>query len=326
MPPLDTGSGPHILRLVDPLDGRVAPSPGKFQSVGAYLRAMREHQGVSLNDLSALTRIRKLYLSAIEDGDLSSLPSRPFATGYVRAYAEALGLDGDLAAARFRTDFPDTTEPLRSPIGVKHEQRQRSPVIFVVVSVIVLGVVAWNISQRALAVGAAAKPSSGAAPIPVPAEPPAPGGPIALGAAQPPPADQTVPAPYITPGLGPAPQPVAAGAAAHKVLLTPVEKTPGGPSATFIPKGAVYGAPAGDATAIIQAHKAGSLIVRGPTGAVYFARQLVAGEAYRAPVGQGLTVEVTDPSLFQLYVNGQLRGSLGAIQTPLDKAAAAPNA
>jgi hypothetical protein len=72
---------------------------------------------------------------------------------------------------------------------------------------------------------------------------------------------------------------------------------------------------------VLQARKPASLIVRGPAKEVYFARQLAAGEAYRAPIGQKLTAEVTDPAGFSVYINNQLRGALLVTQTPLDKIA-----
>ncbi|MEO6339804.1 MAG: helix-turn-helix domain-containing protein [Caulobacteraceae bacterium] len=322
----------HALRLVDPLGQRPTPASSDFATVGAYLRAMREHSGVTLADLSSRTRIRKAYLSALEDGDLSSLPSRPFATGYVRAYAQAVGLDGDLAAARFKAESPDTSEPFRSPVGVQHEQVKRHPAIFVALGVVVVAVVAWNISQRAVTM-APRGVAAASAPAPVAAATPAPTGPISLGMSQPAPADQTTPAPYITPGLEPEGSVPAAAPVANRVIIPPAAPTPGGPLPVFAPKGAIYGVPAGFATVILQAYKPGSLIVRGADGAVYFARQLAAGEAYRAPLGRGLVVEAMDPSagrergaptVFQLYVDGQLKGSLAANPISLDKTVPMP--
>jgi cytoskeleton protein RodZ len=89
----------------------------------------------------------------------------------------------------------------------------------------------------------------------------------------------------------------------------------------FTPKGMVYGSDAAGPAVVLQARKPAALIVRGPAGEVYFARQLVAGEAYRAPIGQKLTAEVTDPAGFSVYINNQLRGALLVQKTVLDKVA-----
>ena len=314
MPPLDTGSVTHTLRLVDPLNDRAEPAPADFPTVGAFLRAVRERRGRGLADLASTTRIRRAYLAAIEESNYAALPSRPFAIGYVRAYANALEADGEAAAERFKVESPDTTEPLRAPIGVKHERTARRPLFFVAAAVVVAAVVGWNIAQRALTV------EKDTAPPAIPAAPaideaPPPQGPISLGAPTPPPAEQTTPVPYVTPGLATAAEPAdgAVAAAAAVADAAPL---------VFAPKGAVYGAAAAGPSVVLQARKPSSLIVRGATGQVYFARQLAADEAYRAPLGENLSAEVADPADFSLYINNQLRGALLVNQTPLDKVAA----
>jgi cytoskeleton protein RodZ len=319
MAPLDTGYVMN-LRLVDSLGERVGPSPTDFDKIGAYLRAVREHRGLTLGELAETTRISKAYLQALEEGDLSVLPSRPFAIGYVRSYAKTLGIDGDAAAARFKKETPDFSEPLRNPIGVKHEKTRRNPLIFAVIALILSGVVLWNVTQHSMATDDRSAPLvslSGAQA----AEPKAPQGPISLGAATPPPADQTMPAPYVTPGMDPSgaqtgqmTKEAAAAAPASAVVPTGYAA-----STAFTPKGAIYGAPANAPGVILQAKKAASLIVRGAGGAVYFARQLAPGESYRAPLGAGLTADIADPGAFDIYVNGQVQGALAAGQTPVDK-------
>ena len=89
--------------------------------------------------------------------------------------------------------------------------------------------------------------------------------------------------------------------------------------ATFVAKGAVYGAEAETSIVPRQARKAGSLIVRGADGSVYFARQLSAGEAYRAPALKGLSLEVSEPEAFQVFVGGQTKGLMPATNTTLAK-------
>ncbi|QQE80869.1 RodZ domain-containing protein [Alicyclobacillus sp. SO9] len=62
--------------------------------VGQVLRRKREELGLSLDDIQTKTKIRKRYLEAIETGDWSVLPGDVYARGFVRSYADALGLDG----------------------------------------------------------------------------------------------------------------------------------------------------------------------------------------------------------------------------------------
>jgi hypothetical protein len=56
------------------------------------------------------------------------------------------------------------------------------------------------------------------------------------------------------------------------------------------------------------------LIVRGPDNAIYFARPLAVGEAFRLPNTKGVSVEVTDPTAMDVFVGGALKGSMPAAQ------------
>ncbi len=150
-------------------------------------------------------------------------------------------------------------------------------------------------------------------------------GPVVISAPTPPPADQTTPKPYVTPGLGvpgvdknaPA-DPAAVASAATAAQPDPA------PPAPFTTRAAIYGAPSKEGGVLVQAKSPAALIVRGPAGQIYFARELETGEAYRAPLGRGLTADVSDPNAFLLYVGGKLAGPLSEPQTPLDKAAQSP--
>jgi hypothetical protein len=87
----------------------------------------------------------------------------------------------------------------------------------------------------------------------------------------------------------------------------------------FAPHGAVYGVPVAQSVVTLQAVKSASLIVRGPDGAVYFARQLAAGEAYRAPQTAGISVEVSDPAKIDVFVGGLRTGQLPSAQIVVAK-------
>ncbi len=65
------------------------------QTIGQRLKAEREEQRLTLEKVFEATRIRVLYLRALEADDLSVLPSPVQARGYLRNYAEFLGLDFD---------------------------------------------------------------------------------------------------------------------------------------------------------------------------------------------------------------------------------------
>src|SRR5512139_3132033 len=62
-------------------------------TIGQRLKAAREEQRLTLDKVFESTRIRVQYLQAMEDDDLSVMPSPVQARGYLRNYAEFLGFD-----------------------------------------------------------------------------------------------------------------------------------------------------------------------------------------------------------------------------------------
>ncbi|MEG6585477.1 helix-turn-helix domain-containing protein [Dendrosporobacter sp. 1207_IL3150] len=65
-----------------------------MQSVGDVLRTEREKKGLSIKDIEAATSIRALYLSAIEANDFKVIPGEVYVKGFIRNYANYLGLSG----------------------------------------------------------------------------------------------------------------------------------------------------------------------------------------------------------------------------------------
>jgi len=66
---------------------------------GEYLRREREMRGVSLEEISAATRISIRFLQAIENEELAKLPGGIFTRSFVRTYARYLGLDEERVLA-----------------------------------------------------------------------------------------------------------------------------------------------------------------------------------------------------------------------------------
>lgn len=89
--------------------------------VGALLRASRTRLGEDLRSVAANLRIRHVYLQAIEESRSADLPGATYAVGFVRAYSEYLGLDGDEVVRRFKEEYgeaekrPDLIFPVPVP-------------------------------------------------------------------------------------------------------------------------------------------------------------------------------------------------------------------
>ncbi len=73
----------------------------QLQNIGAYLRQVRQEQGLSLELLANQIFIRPALLHALETGNDDALPEPVFIQGFIRRYAEALGLDGQAISQEF---------------------------------------------------------------------------------------------------------------------------------------------------------------------------------------------------------------------------------
>jgi cytoskeleton protein RodZ len=70
--------------------------------IGERLRAAREAQGKSIADVAAAIKVPARLLDAIERGAVDELPVGPYAIGFTRNYAQAVGVDPVAAVAEMR--------------------------------------------------------------------------------------------------------------------------------------------------------------------------------------------------------------------------------
>ncbi len=109
-------------------DAHPAPSSSGPRHVGEALKARREALGYTLPDLAANLRIRLNFLEAIEQGRWSDLPGHAYSTGFLRSYAQIVGLDPGAVLLRFKQDaaghepapelyFPEPVNESRVPGG-----------------------------------------------------------------------------------------------------------------------------------------------------------------------------------------------------------------
>jgi cytoskeleton protein RodZ len=73
--------------------------------VAALLRRRREELGRDVATVARQLRIRAIYIQAIEEGRLQDLPGTAYAVGFVRAYADYLGLDGNSIVSDYRDEL-----------------------------------------------------------------------------------------------------------------------------------------------------------------------------------------------------------------------------
>lgn len=94
-------------------------------SVGFKLAALRKAKGLSHEDVHAGTKIKIANIAAIEAGDKAALPATPFTAGFVKAYAQFLGLDADDYARAYKREAGFT--PLAAPVKASPTPLQAAP-------------------------------------------------------------------------------------------------------------------------------------------------------------------------------------------------------
>ncbi len=122
--------------------------------IGNSLREARERQGLGYPEIELATKIRAKYIRALEEEDFTSIPGDAYIRGFLRTYAEYLGLDGDVYvdeyASRFITSWRDELPPRpeRRRIRPRERRLERRAVLLVLagsVLVAVLVFAAWQI-------------------------------------------------------------------------------------------------------------------------------------------------------------------------------------
>jgi cytoskeleton protein RodZ len=114
--------------------------------IGNSLREARERQGLGYPEIELATKIRAKYIRALEEEDFTSIPGDAYIRGFLRTYAEYLGLDGDVYvdeyASRFITSWRDELPPKRERRRVRTRERpiERRTVLLVLAGIALVAV------------------------------------------------------------------------------------------------------------------------------------------------------------------------------------------
>ena len=81
------------------------------RAFGDRVRRQRERRGVTLEAIAKATKIPASLFAGLERGDCSRWPAGVYSRAYVRAYAEAIGLDPNEAVEDFTAAFAGTVWP-----------------------------------------------------------------------------------------------------------------------------------------------------------------------------------------------------------------------
>jgi len=307
---------------------------------GSELRAARERRGEDLRAIADSLRIRRVQLEALEESRYDDLPGRAYAVGFIRSYAEYLGLDSVDIVERYKTEldahlaegddalpFPDIQEQARLPRGT-----------FLVVALVVMASVygiylMTRSADRMMAERVPDVPgqmevnvasnSPDERPTSLSGDPASastrpmsnatvgqPSGEAASGASTVyavPPVAAAAPAEALPQVAALTPAPV------DEAASTSVADVPAAaPALPDIPLGHVYGAENTDSRVTIRARKNDAWIrVEDAQGHVLIERVLQAGDVYHAPDVPGTILVARDASAFEILVDNKSLGLAG---------------
>jgi hypothetical protein len=118
--------------------------------IGNSLREARLRRGVDFAQAEVATKIRGKYLRALEDEQFELLPAQTYVKGFLRTYAEYLGLDGQLYVDEFNSRFVagDEHDPRPRRSNARPQRRNRrvetNLVLVALGTIVVLTVVVFS--------------------------------------------------------------------------------------------------------------------------------------------------------------------------------------
>jgi hypothetical protein len=122
--------------------------------IGNSLREARLRRSVGFPQAEQATKIRSKYLRALEDEHFDQLPSPTYVKGFLRAYADYLGLDGSLYVDEYNSRFVVGDDWERRRVRVAPARRTRgiqtSIVVTALAAIAVVTIVvasAWRLSD-----------------------------------------------------------------------------------------------------------------------------------------------------------------------------------
>jgi hypothetical protein len=113
--------------------------------IGSSLRAAREQRQLQLPEIERATRIRAKYLMALEEERFDVLPGTAYAKGFLRTYADFLGLDGAQFVDEFNERFaPEELPEAAPPVRIQRPRRLLGSWLVVILLAVGVGLFVWR--------------------------------------------------------------------------------------------------------------------------------------------------------------------------------------
>ncbi len=116
--------------------------------IGSSLRERRERQQLELSTIEQATRIRAKYLSALEDERFDLLPDPAYAKGFLRTYADYLGLDAQRFVDEYNSRFAPEEEAQAVPaVRVRRQRSLLDPRYAAIPIAALLALIGWRLAS-----------------------------------------------------------------------------------------------------------------------------------------------------------------------------------
>lgn len=267
---------------------------------GGRLRQEREARGLAVIDIANTLRIKPVFIEALEADRPEALPTVTHARGFMRSYAQYLGVDLDivpLGTAAPPLTVPQSGQPVGG--GLPHWVASLLPLLLIVIGILGLYLL-WQWLQPAPAVPIAPPPQSLLAPVTPVAMPAQPQTVAVPPAAEPEVAAQPA-EPQPEPPAAPAPTPAADAA---KTLQPSIAAAPAAAQPV------VKIDPLTDKV-VVRAIADSWVQITDATGRQLYNRLMRAGENWRAPPQAGLHLSTGNAGGLVLVRNGEAGAPLG---------------
>ncbi|MBU7582005.1 MAG: helix-turn-helix domain-containing protein [Nostoc sp. TH1S01] len=109
----------------------------QLKEISKTLRQVREEKSIQLEEVAIKTNIRLACLKALDAGQFDELPEAVYIQGFIRRYADVIGLDGAALAKTFATEVPTATVDRNSIHNVEPKPKFSLP-LFIPYAVLLL--------------------------------------------------------------------------------------------------------------------------------------------------------------------------------------------
>lgn len=86
-----------------------------IENLGLYLKQVREERKIPVAQIAQALKTKTETIQALEANDFGKIPAPTYVKGYLRSYANYLGIEGDPLLMEYNRQYPQAKQPLVAP-------------------------------------------------------------------------------------------------------------------------------------------------------------------------------------------------------------------